>query len=125
VYKPKIAHCPIKRCLLLAVLLTWAALLSQAQAQAQPQDPTQPPQTLVGAVAIEKPSITLSLDSILIGDDRRVAVINGEVVGEGDSLADTRIVRIGSDNVLVRRAGESARLELPSAPEVRRRREFK
>lgn len=43
-----------------------------------------------------------SIGSILYGPDRRLAIVNGAIVGEGDAVGDRRIVRIDRDSVLLR-----------------------
>ena len=45
-------------------------------------------------------------------ESRKVAVINGNVVAEGDSIGSTKIIQIKSDSVTVNRDGKSKTLEL-------------
>jgi hypothetical protein len=42
--------------------------------------------------------------SILIGPNRRLAILNGIIVGEGDSVGSRRVVRIERDGVVLREA---------------------
>lgn len=109
------------RRVLLLLVLTAATAVAQAQPDGA-QDPTRPPQALVTAVATVAPAAQLNLDSILVGRDRRVAVINGQVMGEGDSAAGLRVLKIGTDTVVVRSDGVTSRLQLASTPNVRRHR---
>ena len=51
-----------------------------------------------------------SIASILYGPHRRLAIVNGAIVGEGDAVGDRRIVRIDRDSVVLRE---------PSGREVR------
>lgn len=44
------------------------------------------------------------VSSILIGPDRRLAILNGSIVGEGDSVGNRRVVRIERDAVVLREA---------------------
>lgn len=112
-------------CLASFLFLTFLWVVA-AEVQAQPasrlKDPTAPPRTALGPMVVAKPAARLSLNSILIGPGRKVAVINGEIVGEGDTLAGARIMKISSGSVLVRAAGQASRLTLSVAPDVRQNR---
>lgn len=104
-----------------AIFLLGALCASPGSLLAEPQlkDPTAPPRTLVRGVAVAKPAEVLNLESILVGRDRRLAVINGSIVAEGDKVGSSRIVEISSDSVLVRRPGQAARLKLAATPDIR------
>lgn len=49
--------------------------------------------------AVARPVWTL--ESTLVADDRRVAVINGELVSEGESVGGARVIEIRELDVLV------------------------
>ena len=67
------------------------------------RDPTRPErfaEPVSGFVGKKK--VTLPrLSSVLIGDDRRLAVIDGELMAEGDVSNGLRVQRIISDRVVV------------------------
>lgn len=92
---------------------------SGAHAVSDLRDPTRPPGPRLESPATTEPLADLSLESVLIGVDRRIAVINGEVLGEGDSLAGARVISIDADGVLMHRAGQRRRLKLTAAPDIR------
>ncbi|HEB28363.1 MAG TPA: hypothetical protein ENI05_11415 [Porticoccus sp.] len=71
-------------------------------------DPTRP--SGYHSVAPEKQG--LRLESILFSESRKVAVINGKVVAEGDSIGRTKIIQISRDSVTVSRDGKSKKIEL-------------
>lgn len=100
-------------------LIAVCSLVFWALPVAALQDPTRPP----GAgrsVAAPVPERTLSLDSILIGAGRRVAVIEGEALTEGQSVDGIRVVRIHSNRVVVMDQGAERVLYLDTLPQVRR-----
>lgn len=71
---------------------------------AQPRDPTQPPgapkpQTNSKAVEIKRKPKSPVLSSILLSDERRLAVINNKLVREGGRVAGMTLVRVGKDEV--------------------------
>jgi hypothetical protein len=55
---------------------------------------------------------TLRLEGVIAGD-RRVAIINGQLVGAGDSIAGVRIVEVMANGVRFERAGKITTLTLP------------
>ncbi len=98
-----------------------AALLSVlvvGATQAEPlRDPTEPPQPTRAPEPEQQ--LDLSLDSILVADNRRVAVINGQSASAGDSVGDARVRSIEADRVLVEINGTTRTLRLETAPSVR------
>ncbi len=54
----------------------------------------------------------LLLQYTLIAPKRRLAVINGEMVEEGITIADAKIIKIRSEQVIARRFGERIILDL-------------
>jgi len=48
----------------------------------------------------------LALSMILTANDRKVAILNGQSVQAGDSVAGYRVVRIKDDRVVVTRKGK-------------------
>ena len=55
---------------------------------------------------------TLDLQAIAWSKDpqKRIAVINGHIVREGESIGDMSVTHIGADNVLVRKGGTEQKL---------------
>lgn len=76
----------------------------QFGAMTEPKDPTQPPGAArrrvasVGNAAKVKLKVPI-LTSILTSDQRRLAVINGKLVREGDQVAGMTLVRVSKDEV--------------------------
>jgi MSHA biogenesis protein MshK len=60
------------------------------------------------------------LQSILLSSDRRIAVINGTRVREGDRLGSAKVVRIADSHVLLKTGGTTLTLRLlPETVKVR------
>jgi MSHA biogenesis protein MshK len=90
-------------CLLLIALLT-TALAVQA-------DPTRPPspaeiRAWQAGHAGETPRTDWNLQSILISENRRVAIINGRRYQAGDEIRQARIIAIEPGEVVLERDGE-------------------
>ncbi|WP_036187041.1 general secretion pathway protein GspB [Marinimicrobium agarilyticum] len=95
------------RSLLFALLagLSMTTLGSELQ-----NDPTRPLDYRVSRATVE-----LSLNAILRGGERRLAVINGQRLREGETIANSggiRVVRINDDAVVVGQSGRQWRLKL-------------
>lgn len=71
------------------------------------QDPTQPEQYRPA-----RQGAALKLESILFSPDRRVAVINGKALVEGERLGNARVITIGKDSVRVQQGGKIVNLKL-------------
>ncbi len=86
--------CLISSALLLS-LVTWAD-------SGNLRDPTRPEGLARPVSGVSGKTVSLpKLSSVLIGNDRRLAVIDGHVMAEGDVSNGLRVRRINSDNVLV------------------------
>ena len=92
------------------LLLLVSVQLVSAQVVLALKDPTQP--SSYRAVSKKQ---SLRLESILFSDARKVAVINGTVVAEGDSIGNAKIIRIDRDSVRVSSGGNSVELVLHRA----------
>lgn len=77
-------------------------------------DPTQPSQYRPAAKRV-----SLKLESVLVSDARKVAVINGQVVAEGEMIGGAKVISIGKDNVRLRKSGKTISLTLEHA-QIRR-----
>lgn len=84
-------------------------LLSYGNAE-ELRDPTRPP--AFRAVAEGEIDTTPQLQSILIGSDRRAAIISGQVLQVGSQIGDARVVRIEADRVVLRSGSASSTLQL-------------
>ncbi len=74
-------------------------------------DPTRPPDFVASAPSAAKPRFRLT--AILIARDRRLAVINGVIVGVGASLPSAKVLGISPDAVRLRlRSGRLMLLSL-------------
>lgn len=71
------------------------------------KDPTQPEQYRPA-----QQRTSLNLESILYSEDRRVAVINGKALVEGEKLGNARVITIGRDSVRVQQSGKIVYLKL-------------
>jgi len=95
------------------ILLSLMLCLALPVAAESLRDPTEPPRTATAGPAQPAAVASLTLDSIIISDNRRVAVINGESVREGDSLAGGRVLRIRPDRVdlMINQTTQTLRLD--------------
>lgn len=85
------------------------AQVSKANGQNdQLADPTQPAQ-FRGSESAEN----YRLESILNSRQRRVAIINGQVLGVGEMLGDARVATIGRDRVGLQVGSKTISLKLP------------
>ena len=69
------------------------------------RDPTRPPSGRVAGPAAPEPGVKLELSSVLIGATRRVAVIDGMLMVEGEERAGVKLWEIKKDRVVVSVAG--------------------
>jgi MSHA biogenesis protein MshK len=95
-------------------------LVSLASLQAYAlQDPTRPPGADSQSV-VASPEREIRLGSILLGKERRIAVIEGVALKEGDSHDNIRVRRIFKDRVEVTDRGQARTLYPEPLPQVRR-----
>lgn len=55
-----------------------------------------------------------TLQSILFSDDRRIAIINGKRVREGERVGSARVTRIRNSQVVLKTRGRTLKLQLRS-----------
>jgi hypothetical protein len=116
---------------LCAARLRWAiaalalGCLSPAWGQAL-SDPTRPPQAwlaaqpkVAGAPSTEEQEASPQLQSLLIGPSRKYALIDGQLVGAGDTFRDARVVAVRPTEVVLRSKRGTQRLKL--FPDVEKR----
>ncbi|NVD36782.1 hypothetical protein [Marinobacter lutaoensis] len=82
------------------------------------RDPTRPPDASAPA-PVALPQRPLSLDSIVYGETRRVAVIDGVALREGQAGDGIKVRKIHRDRVEVLDGGQLRVLRLNTLPEVR------
>lgn len=108
----------------LAGVISFAGLVALGVARnaaANEPDPTRPPDaTDLVAMAIDTGPEGFDLRAILFASGRRIAIVNGRRVIEGDTVADARVERIDARKVRLVRASETIELEL-GPPDVKRR----
>lgn len=106
-----------------AVLFGGFLTLAVAVVYAQPElaDPTRPSGWRAVQEQGERVSeVPVRLDSILLSPWRRIAVINGHTLAEGESRDGLTLVKVSKSEVEVRVDGQTQRLQLESAAGVRR-----
>lgn len=82
-------------------------------------DPTRPPDFRTAPSAPVAEQRRYDLASIVIGPERRVAVIDGVARREGERFDDVRLSRIHPDRVEILDAGRLRVLKLKGLPRVR------
>lgn len=88
-------------------------LSAPAVAQDNLRDPTRPPASLdTPNPGMPIASSSPVLQSVLISQGRKVAVISGETVQVGDRLGDARVTKIREGEVVLVRDGQSQTLKL-------------
>lgn len=96
----------------LLVLILIAVTSGAVNANEMLRDPTRPLGYSGTAGTLSEP---LRLQSVLISETRKLAVINGQQVREQDLInnsAGTRVVRIDAEGVVLQRGDQRWRLEL-------------
>ena len=100
------------------VLVLWAGLSGDLYALNDPTQPTDP--ALYFGTGQTRNSSDWSLQSILSSPQRRIAIINGSRVREGDRIGSARVVRIRDSHVLLNTGGRTVTLRLlPQSIKVR------
>ena len=98
-------------CIATATLLAWAGGLACAQALS---DPTRPPSSFytVAQAGPGRAQGGLVLESVLISESFRSAIISGEHVMLGQKIGELRLVRVGETEVVLLEGGERKTLKL-------------
>lgn len=96
--------------------LSVCLLLATMRLAAEPLlDPTIPPDFVAGTKAVSSEQGRLpawKVDSILISKDRRMAVINGQTVRQGDVVSSAKVVSISATAVTLRNNAETFTVKL-------------
>ena len=81
-------------------------------ASAHALDPTRPPAAFVTAAVERQAPETLHLQVIFRGAQSARAVLNGQSLRVGETLADARVLAINTNSVLIERDGQRQLLRL-------------
>lgn len=92
-----------------------AALALSTVAQAELRDPTRPSYGLPAGNSTESPS-ALRVSAVFISGERRIAVINGQRLRVGETIAGATVTAIDKNNVSFVRSGRVFTVSLLSAP---------
>ena len=90
-YARLVVALPLVIMMLVTSMLTTTALAAK--------DPTRPPDHRVNDRNTPQALNTFRIESIISGGGRKLAVINGKRVFEGDSVSGARVIKIDSDAV--------------------------
>jgi MSHA biogenesis protein MshK len=107
--------------LVVLLALPGAGAAGRAHAQDALPDPTRPPAAMLpaatGAPAVAEDA--LRLQSVIISEERRGAIIGGEYVALGGRVGDARLTRVEPSGVVLR--GPGGEVALPLFPAARKR----
>lgn len=90
------------------IVICAIAPLSGVWADLANRDPTRPPQGTPARANVVEVIDAPKLSSVLIGHDRKLAVINGKLLGEGERWSGMKVWEIHPDRVVVSLSGQKA-----------------
>lgn len=102
--------------LVVVFVLLMISLQSLANSEITLRDPTAP----VGGFVRTETRPQLELNAIVYSSGRKLAIIDGREMKEGDSARGIKILRIMESSVLVEQNGIKRSLRLHSGPQIRR-----
>jgi len=106
-----------------------SCLLNNAVANNKLSDPTKPINYWTWYSSEKntayKKSSTLKLQSILISENRKTAIINGKTAIVGSNINGANIIAINNNNVVIHHDGRDKTLRLPNTNAVRKLQEAK
>ena len=85
------------------------------------RDPTRPPVVVASSLAPADAAIP-TLTSVLIGTDRRVAVIDGNTLLEGSRHQGIEVLKVTADGARIRKDGKTLQLSLSQTSTIKERR---
>ncbi|MBE0597166.1 MAG: general secretion pathway protein GspB [Desulfuromonadales bacterium] len=98
------------------VILLLSLLLIAVPVAGELQDPTRPPAASRPQLSpLPGDSPTWTLNATLVSPARRVAVINGQAVGEGEMIGGARLIRVAPETAILRQGGNEFTLRLAAA----------
>jgi len=74
--------------------------------------PLDKPMDLTGSNTTSSGSAPLTLEGIIVGGEKPIAMINGKSLRKGDEIRGWKIIRIGRQKIYLYRGGERMRLDL-------------
>ena len=87
----------------ISILLTVFCIAAASTAGAQAlRDPTRPPAASAKGIAGKTEQSGWILQTVLISPERRYAIINGEVVAVGGSIAGAELIAVAAERVTLR-----------------------
>jgi sRNA-binding protein len=89
--------------------------LANAQSITDPMRPANAPRVAAGPTRSVAPVAVQRLTAVFFNGVRRIAVVDGRVVKEGDRLSDGVVAEITADSVRVQRAAQMHTLKLPKS----------
>ena len=89
--------------------------LANAQVIVDPMRPANAPRVAAGPTRSAAPAVGPRLTAVFLNGVRRIAVVDGRVVREGDRLSDGVVAEISADSVRVQRAAQMHTLKLPKS----------
>lgn len=108
------------RNLIILVFAAFVALPASADTRVDPTRPPAAPALTQPAGAVES-APRLRLESTLVSSFRRIAIINGERVREGQLIAGARVESIDMNEVVLRANGRELVLKEPTTLDVKQK----
>jgi hypothetical protein len=99
----------------IAYFVSMPTSVSHAQALADPMRPANAAPVATGSVRSVAAPSGPRLTAVFSNGERRVAVIDGRVVREGDRVSGDTVIEILADNVRLARAGHTQTLRIPKS----------
>lgn len=102
----------------IGITLALSLLLALPATAQTLSDPTRP--TPLGGERRAAPAQqTWTLNSTLVAEDRRIAIINGHAVGVGDTVSGARVVRVEQEAVWLEYQGNRFRRTLSTSTDIK------
>ena len=93
-------------------VLIFSSLLILGTSAYSGQDPMRPPSWTKQKPTSSVKNESIKLQQILISEDRKVVIINDQILMEGQSVSGMKITKIEATQVMFRRAGVSKIIKL-------------
>jgi MSHA biogenesis protein MshK len=111
----RIFHAAIGVAYFASMFMSVPTSLANAQAITDPMRPANAPRVAAGPTRTVAPVAVQRLTAVFFNGVRRIAVVDGRVVKEGDRLSDGVVAEITADSVHVQRAAQIHTLKLPKS----------
>lgn len=93
------------------ILVLVLGVVASAHAQGL-SDPTRPPNAPAAGPGEDAAPVGTQLQSVLISQGRRLAIINGNTVALGDTVGEAKVVKITETEVVLQKGNETEVLKL-------------